>query len=789
MRVNKRVFQAGLVLALSGYCAGYAEPAIAQPAPPDSASGSGQEGDPPALAGRLSQLSGSVSFHTQGQDQWTAAQLNYPVTSGSAFWTDKQAAATLEFGDDRVVMDEQTEFDVSQLDQTQLVSAEPQGAIFIDLTTLPDGQHMQVNTPRGAVDIATAGQYEVVAGDTSTPTSVTVVSGNAHLTGPGLDLTVAAQQTATVTGQDNFSGQAGPMQTDSFLQAQLDAARPRNSAPVPRVVAQMTGGADLAQYGQWSSTQQYGQVWYPNSVAADWAPYRSGHWAFVEPWGWNWVDDEPWGFAPFHYGRWVQVDGRWGWVAAAPDAPQDVLPVYAPALVSFVDVGADIVAGAGIGFAANFAVGGAVGWVPLGFREPYYPWYHVSERYLQRINRVSVVNVRNITINSYRTVNITRLSNARFATVMPASAMVRAERVSRFARPLPEAALGRARPVFDRVPVAPTAQTPGLSRIAARHYNISLPAHPAGAVRQGPPIRGGGAIVAGRPALRTGTLPANVRAERAGEGAGERAGERGGRDHGVAGLPALRRPGEASGPPAIARNPQAGARDVERHEPAGAGAGREAGPPGHESPAREQASPDDRRAAGGFGRPAAPEADRNGRPAEAARPGPGHVPPADEGQARRADERGARPPASDRHEAPNGGRGEARPATPADTGHAARDHGRPERASEPPREPRPSAEPARPERARPEPARPAEHARPEGAAARPGPEHAAPPHEERRPAPKPAEERPQRPAAAPHPVPAPHPAPERHNLPPRPAAPHPAPPPHPAGKPPEKHPG
>ena len=54
-------------------------------------------------------------------------------------------------------------------------------------------------------------------------------------------------------------------------------------------------------------------VWYPN-VYPGWAPYREGHWAWVEPWGWTWVDDAPWGFAPFHYGRWVNVGGRWGWV-------------------------------------------------------------------------------------------------------------------------------------------------------------------------------------------------------------------------------------------------------------------------------------------------------------------------------------------------------------------------------------------------------------------------------------------------------------------------------------------
>ena len=28
-------------------------------------------------------------------------------------------------------------------------------------------------------------------------------------------------------------------------------------------------------------------------------------WVWLRPWGWTWVDDAPWGFAPFHYGRWL----------------------------------------------------------------------------------------------------------------------------------------------------------------------------------------------------------------------------------------------------------------------------------------------------------------------------------------------------------------------------------------------------------------------------------------------------------------------------------------------------
>lgn len=40
-------------------------------------------------------------------------------------------------------------------------------------------------------------------------------------------------------------------------------------------------------------TPDYGPVWIPRTVTADWAPYQAGHWAWVAPWGWSWVGHEP----------------------------------------------------------------------------------------------------------------------------------------------------------------------------------------------------------------------------------------------------------------------------------------------------------------------------------------------------------------------------------------------------------------------------------------------------------------------------------------------------------------
>ena len=127
-------------------------------------------------------------------------------------------------------------------------------------------------------------------------------------------------------------------------------------------------------------------MWLPSHVPAGWAPYRFGHWSWVEPWGWTWVDDTSWGFAPFHYGRWAYQNARWVWSPGAVQAR----PVYAPALVVFVG-----------GSGSTPAAGDGIGWFPLGPREIYSRPYTVSTAYVQRINVGHVTNINVQIIERY----------------------------------------------------------------------------------------------------------------------------------------------------------------------------------------------------------------------------------------------------------------------------------------------------------------------------------------------------------------------------------------------------
>ncbi|MFD2572971.1 DUF6600 domain-containing protein [Spirosoma soli] len=70
---------------------------------------------------------------------------------------------------------------------------------------------------------------------------------------------------------------------------------------------------ELAPYGQWTQHPNYGNVWLP-SAGPDFQPYATnGHWVVTE-YGNTWVSDYDWGWAPFHYGRWVMDPAYGGWI-------------------------------------------------------------------------------------------------------------------------------------------------------------------------------------------------------------------------------------------------------------------------------------------------------------------------------------------------------------------------------------------------------------------------------------------------------------------------------------------
>jgi len=72
---------------------------------------------------------------------------------------------------------------------------------------------------------------------------------------------------------------------------------------------------ELSPYGTWIQDPQYGYVWRPDVDQNEFRPYyTNGRWAMTE-YGNTWVSNYDWGWAPFHYGRWVINSYRqWIWL-------------------------------------------------------------------------------------------------------------------------------------------------------------------------------------------------------------------------------------------------------------------------------------------------------------------------------------------------------------------------------------------------------------------------------------------------------------------------------------------
>ncbi len=78
---------------------------------------------------------------------------------------------------------------------------------------------------------------------------------------------------------------------------------------------------ELSPYGGWSPHVEFGDVWQPYNVGPEWKPYTDGRWAFSDQ-GWIWISYEPWGWATYHYGRWVYDDYQgWIWIPGTTWAP------------------------------------------------------------------------------------------------------------------------------------------------------------------------------------------------------------------------------------------------------------------------------------------------------------------------------------------------------------------------------------------------------------------------------------------------------------------------------------
>jgi hypothetical protein len=367
-----------------------------------------QEADPPGRVARLSDAEGAVSVEPAGMQAWTAATLNRPLTSGDRLWTDQNSRAELDIGAAAVRLGSNTGFAFLNLDDRSAQMQLSTGTAIVRVRDLQADQSYEIDAPNLAVSLQQPGEYRAEVNDRGDLSVIKVSEGAALAEGAdGQQIAVSAQEQLAVNGTDKLAYDSAALSPPDDLD-NWSAAREQqleDATSDEYVASDVPGTQDLDNNGQWQETPEYGYVWVPSAVAAGWAPYRFGQWLWVTPWGWTWIDDAPWGFAPFHYGRWAQCSGRWCWVPG----PRQARPLYAPALVAWVG-------GASLG---SSAYGSNVGWFPLAPHEVYVPAYRVSSNYVRRINTTNTSRVNDTYIsNVYENrITPTHYANNRAAAV------------------------------------------------------------------------------------------------------------------------------------------------------------------------------------------------------------------------------------------------------------------------------------------------------------------------------------------------------------------------------------
>ena len=631
-----------------------------------------------------------------------------------------------------------------------------QGRIDLNVRGLADGETVEVDTPNLAFVARQPGDYRINVAPDGGTTDVTVLRGAGDVYGDGTSLALAPGPGYRFGGQDlNNYVLLQPLPPDDFDRWALGRDQRYERAVARRYVPQgVVGAEDLDDYGTWRTMPDYGTVWVPDRAPRDWAPYHDGHWAWVDPWGWTWIDDQPYGYAVSHYGRWVRAPDTWAWVPA----PVQARPVYAPALVAFV--------GAVLTFGGRSDPG--VGWFPLAPHEPYRPPYHASPTYITNVNVTNTVINRTTIVN-----NINNITNVRYVNrnvpgamvAMPARQFAQATSTRRaamllppgVARAVPVLAAPQARPLpQSRVGTGPAGRLPPAPVMQRMAVTRALPAPtfahaaPRASARPGPQMAVRGPVPPLRVLRSAIGKPVTPQPARGPVPGADLAGRRFAQGHPAAAPQAFAGPAPAAHGP---HNPPMSA-PVLPHP----------GTPAPQMPVQQAGHPAAPRPTEALVQHAAPSAaapqhDVRGpqgqphmpvqEPRFAAQGGMAHT------QAQAA---GAMPRPGDRHGAPSQPAPQHAPApqhTPAPMVREAAV--RAQAAPAPHPQPQPAAHPPAPH------PQPAVHAAP----------HPQPaPHE----APHPPAPRPQ---PAPHaaPPPAPHPQPAPHEAP-HPPAPHPAPPPH-----------
>ena len=297
-------------------------------------------GELPALAGRLSTLAGDVRWFDRDSGAWVQSSeaqplRNWPLAPGDRLRTGAGGRAELRIGSTTLRLGADAELWLPRLDEQAVLLHLQAGSLALRLAEIDrDGfGPVEMLTREGRWLPQRPGHYRLDRERDATQASAW--RGELRFESRDSTLNIGAGRRADLwqdAGGTTRYAWAG-IERDGFADWVARDER-QDDAPISAryVPPGMSGWQDLDRHGDWIDEPQHGMVWQPRQVAPGWVPFHDGRWAWVAPWGWTWIDAAPWGFAPFHYGSWLTVGGRWSW---SPGARHE-RPRFAPALSGWV---------------------------------------------------------------------------------------------------------------------------------------------------------------------------------------------------------------------------------------------------------------------------------------------------------------------------------------------------------------------------------------------------------------------------------------------------------------------
>lgn len=423
------------------------------PAPDNGDNGPADE--PGRAVARLAIVNGDASVRRGDSNEWVAAAVNAPIMTGDQISVADGGRAELQIDAAHYLrIGSDTELRVADIENGHYQIQISHG--FVAWRVLRDSQaQAEIDTPLVGVHPGADSMVRVAVNQDGT-SHVTVRRGEAEVSNQKGSEQVTAGNTMDVRGNvddPEFQVVAAPGRDDFDNWSDSRDNYLLKAQSQRYVTEDVHGVEDLDSWGRWNYDPAYGWVWAPQ-VAAGWAPYQDGRWVWEDYYGWTWVDYSPWGWAPFHYGYWYnRVGFGWSWYPG----PRVGRVWWRPAMVGFFGWGG----GVSVGF-------GNIGWVPLGPREVFRPWYG-------RGYHGGVIVGRDVTVTSFR--------NAGYARGVSAVDFQRGN--FRNAAVVDRGTLARASFVHGAVPMTPTAQnlrfsnrvaSVGGSNVASQRFYGNSPA-------------------------------------------------------------------------------------------------------------------------------------------------------------------------------------------------------------------------------------------------------------------------------------------------------------------------